>query len=150
MRKVHRERLLQVADLIERNPKRFNMDYYVHTTPYRELDDVRILELARSGGCNTTACICGWAAIVAPKRTITRLTLPDTKGFDFFDFGRHWFGLSEEQAIRLFFPQSGFWIDQARKNRRRKGFHIIDGARGLTARTVAKVLRQIAAGEVTL
>lgn len=112
MKQLHKDRLLKLAEHLERIPnKKFNLSSWIQTVngPANQNGFTK-------HSCGTAACAVGYLPVVFPKyfeynyldsysprlRYKTKAVL-DLDGF----FGAtHFFGLSEDQAFNLFMPSN--------------------------------------------
>lgn len=114
---MNKERMLQLADFIEKlPPHKFEMEYWMGEKTNREDNPNNWYTTTRAGtiedhrgetvkeyepfDCGTACCIAGWAAMLQN----------DLKPMAFFiddrtveERGRDWLGLTDEQAQNLFF-----------------------------------------------
>lgn len=93
-------------------------------------------DLKRLNDCGTSGCIAGWAGLVALEMG----EIPQEND-TWMDFAERWLGLTEHQAERLFFA----WVVP--------DWHSSsdpDRCWGMNAIEVAKLLREIADGEIDL
>lgn len=108
----NREALRKVADMIEQWPEHFNMDTFVNDPVWHDDDDaerwwyskrvedartnVEVLKAVNLTGCDTTACIAGWAVICYPA-----LVNDDNEEVD--EAAARILGLTDLEASRLFY-----------------------------------------------
>lgn len=125
--RVYIERLLKVAEAIEKDPKHFNMAAWVSRTDPRKMSEkveraiareqeavysgdgglpyikevVRVLREEGKDGqpwCGSALCICGWAVYLHPEE----LERMGGKRRDWPEIGRSLLGLTNDEGDRLF------------------------------------------------
>jgi hypothetical protein len=130
---AHPERLLAVADAIEKAPDRqFDMASWMMTWAGGPIERVNGPEDIPDPSCGTAACMAGWTLWVFPEETKAILDDPDRSGY-IDRVAQEILGLSSNDAYRLF---RGLWHPDVRC-----GY----GLRNITKDEAVAELRRLAA-----
>ena len=105
---MNTENMLKLADLLDNvKPAKFNMGSWCQNTDGEDTSADHV------GECGTTACIAGWAVVVAIPEPIKRIEVLGDDQSGIAEFARDFLGLTEKQTDYLFYGDWRYRIPKA-------------------------------------